>query len=267
MQLNYYWRQDYLSLGATGDLFRMFNDGVLYSVLFTAALTITREYVVIPKGQDHCFRIPMRGFPSLLFLKNLSEFDVSIKFCDAVNENGTSLVAKAACLINDMEGNVLFVRTLPDCDKPDDADRPVVECNVEIEVLFENEVAKAFFPNGTKGGHRGGRRGHSSEESSDEDLSKESDEDSDVTVIIEALVNNPEGAEEAAEPRRGSSDGKKKGNKRGGRRGDSSEESSEEKSDEDDFDVAEGDDDEVAPEAIVAGQKGGKGRKPSKRRH
>ncbi|ELT96569.1 hypothetical protein CAPTEDRAFT_188386 [Capitella teleta] len=40
-----------------------------------------------------------------------------------------------------------------------------------------------------------------------------------------------------------------------------------EKSDEEDVDVAEGDDDEVAPEAIVAGQKGGKGRKPSKRRH
>ncbi|ELT92216.1 hypothetical protein CAPTEDRAFT_188225 [Capitella teleta] len=192
---------------------------------------------------------------------------VSTKFCDAVNENGTSLVAKAACLITDMEGNVLFVRTLPDCDKPDDVDRPVVECNVEMEVLFENEVAKAFFPNGTKGGHRGGRRGHFSEESSEEDSSEESDEDDDVTVIIEALMNNPEGAEEAAEPRRGDSDGKKKGNKRGARRGDSSEESSEEKSNEEDVDVAESDDDEVAPEAIVAGQKGGKGRKPSKRRH
>ncbi|ELT87698.1 hypothetical protein CAPTEDRAFT_199979 [Capitella teleta] len=95
----------------------------------------------------------------------------------------------------------------------------------------------------------------------------ESDEDSDVTVIIEALVNNPEGAEEAAEPRRGGSDGKKKGNKRGARRGDSSEESSEDKSDEDDFDVAEGGNDKVAPVAIVAGQKGDKGRKPSKRRH
>ncbi|ELT87701.1 hypothetical protein CAPTEDRAFT_199982 [Capitella teleta] len=185
---------------------------------------------------------------------------VSTKFCDAVNENGTSLVAKAACLITDMEGNVLFVRTLPDCDKPDDVDRPVVECNVEMEVLFENEVAKAFFPNGTKGGHRGGRRGHSSEESSEEDSSEESDEDDDVTVIIEALMNNPEGAEEAAEPRRGSSDGKKKGNKRGARRGDSSEESSEEKSDEEDVDVAEGD------EAAEFRRGGSNGKRESKKR-
>ncbi|ELT87696.1 hypothetical protein CAPTEDRAFT_223539 [Capitella teleta] len=119
---------------------------------------------------------------------------VSTKFCDAVNENGTSLVAKAACLITDMEGNVLFVRTLPDCDKPDDVDRPVVECNVEMEVLFENEAANAFFPNGTKGGHGG------------------------------------------------------HGGRDGGRR-----------SDDVDVTVVEGDD-EAAPEAVVAGQKGG--RKP-----
>ena len=144
---------------------------------------------------------------------------VSTKFCDAVNENGTSLVARKACLITDMEGNVLVNKTRPDCKKDDDdVDRPVVECILEMEILFENEAAKAFFPNGTKGGRRGGRRGDSSEEDSSEEESSEEDEE---VFGPEALVA-------------GQQEGNGRKPNKGGRQGrpDSSEESSEEDSDE-----------------------------------
>ena len=112
-----------------------------------------------------------------------------------------------------MDGNVLANRTRPDCpDKSksvEDTVRPVVDCTVEMLIQFENQTAKAFFPNvtrgpgGEKGGRGGHRRGDSSEEdssSSEEDSSSSEEEDNDVEIV------NPEAPEALADASEGNDD-------------------------------------------------------------
>merc|ERR1711976_1039319 len=77
----------------------------------------------------------------------------TMKFCDALNDDGTSKVARLACLITDLSGKVLVNRSRPHDDSSEE-EREAPVCDRELAIKFENADALAYFPNKDCGGRK-----------------------------------------------------------------------------------------------------------------